>query len=169
MQEEIDEHNIVFDIAKLTIIRQKKEQQNLALFLDKYKTQLKELVEEKKILKSSNYSSVLLLREKRRLSQLIKSSITEFNARDFEIKTGEIYQLKLEKNIQGKLDKITPIKSRKPKNQNDNSFSNDYNSEITTKGLFLPKLLTIIVGFVAGFFLSIFVVIIRQAFLQEQK
>ena len=67
-------------------------------------------------------------------------------------------KINYENLIQKDLDRITQLKS----------FLNTA-SEITTKELPARKLLIIIASFVAGFFLSIFFVFIRQAFLQEQK
>ena len=75
-------------------------------------------------------------------------------------------QLKFSNQKEYVLDEITQIKSIIQKN--DYSVISTY-SEITTKQVPVRKLFIIIAGFVVGFFLSIFVVLIRQASLQEQK
>ena len=159
------------------IIHRKKEMQIVAFYLDEYKTLLKEVDEKIKILKSSDSdlsSSILLISEKRKLSELIGSHQNQLEDIEYFFKFNVPNQKEnLEKEIQSfsnqkeyVLDEITQIKSIIQKN--DYSVISTY-SEITTKQVPVRKLFIIIAGFVVGFFLSIFVVFIRQAFLQEQK
>ena len=161
IQTNIDSNYRNIDNLELKLISFTNQIQTDALYLDEFKTLLKEVEEKIKISKSSDYdlsSRILLLSEKRELSELITIQMNELESKKYEINVMKSLKINYENGIQRDLDKITQLKS---------SFNTA--SEITTKQLPARKLLIIIASFVAGFFLSIFVVFIRQAFLQEQK